>query len=90
MIADVGPGRISKTVDMETGYQCPKLVNQTNWMDGHTWPDTYSVDQTPNTIKVTRTDSTDGWAMNLRFQCCKGRIFILLFYFFLSYSIKDD
>ena len=81
MIADVGPGRISKTVDMETGYQCPKLVNQTNWMDGQTWPDTYSVDQTPNTIKVTRTDSTDGWAMNLRFQCCKGRILILLFYF---------
>ena len=76
MIAEVGLGRISKTIAMETGYQCPKLVNQTNWMDGHTWPDTYSVEQTDNKITVYRTDSTDGWGMNLRFQCCKGSILV--------------
>ena len=61
---------------MKTGYQCPKLVDKNIWMDGHTWPDKFSVDQRTTEIKVTRTDSTDGWGMNLKFQCCKGKIFI--------------
>ena len=65
---------------MKPGYQCPKLVDNNNWMDGHTWPDKFSVAQTKNEIRVSRVDSTDGWEMNLRFQCCKGKILIYIFY----------
>ena len=71
VVAEVGLGKGSKTIEMESEYQCPKLVDKTNWMDGHTWPDKYSVDRIRNKINVTRIDSTDGWGMNLRFQCCK-------------------
>ena len=71
VIAEVGSGKGSKNIPMGTGYQCPELVDITNWMDGHTWPDKFSVYQTPNTITVTRTDLRDGWGMNLRFHCCQ-------------------
>ena len=71
VVAEVGLGKGSKTIEMGSEYQCPKLVDKTNWMDGHTWPDKYSVDRIGNKIHVTRMDSTDGWGMNLRFQCCK-------------------
>ena len=71
VVAEVGVGKGSKMIEMESEYQCPKLVDKTNWLDGHTWPDMYSVDRVGNKINVTRMDSTDGWGMNLRFQCCK-------------------
>ena len=65
--AEVGAGKGSKVIPMETGYQCPKLANITNWMDGHTWPDKFSIDQTANNITVTRTDSEDGWVKKSSF-----------------------
>ena len=72
--ADIGLGKDSKTIPMEFGYQCPEIVNITNWIGGYKWPDTFSVEQTAKQITVKRTDSTDGWGMHLRFQCCKGEI----------------
>ena len=74
----------SKTAKMKPGYQCPELVDKNNWMDGHTWPDKFSVAQTMNEIKVTRTDVTKFWGMNLRFQCCKGISFLHIF----NYTFK--
>ena len=77
----------SKTAEMLPGYQCPKLVDNNNWMDGHTWPDKFSIDQTMNEIKVSRMGDYKYWGMNLRFQCCKGKRSKLLFLFHLFLNL---
>ena len=59
--------------------ECPAAVDKRNWLGGETWPDKFSVTHYgyydeyngyQRNINVTRTDSTDGWAMNLQFSCC--------------------
>ena len=72
-IAKVGSGLKSKTITIGNGLQCPELVDKSNWLGGHQWPDTFSVVQNGSDIVVTRTDSTDGWAMDLQFMCCPKR-----------------
>ena len=62
---------ITKTI--ANGYNCPASVDKTNWLDGHTYPDTFSITQNGNQITVKRTDSTVGWGMNLKFTCCKDK-----------------
>ena len=41
-----------------------------NWLGGHSYADTFSVDQRETEIVVTRTDSTTGWGSLLQFHCC--------------------
>ena len=62
---------ITKTI--AKGYNCPASVDKTNWLDGHTYPDTFSITQNGDQITVRRTDSNDGWGMNLRFRCCNDK-----------------
>ena len=75
-VAEVGasePGVQSKTVAIGKGLQCPESVDKSNWLGGHTWPDTFSVEQNGKDVIVRRTDLSDGWAMNLQFMCCPKR-----------------
>ena len=46
------------------------MVDKTNWLGGHTYDDAFSVDQNGSVLTVTRTDSNEGWAMDLTFHCC--------------------
>ena len=64
----------TKTVTAITEYTCPIVVNFENWLGGLIFPDTFSVQQRERDIVVTRTDSTSGWGMNLRFRCCSGKV----------------
>ena len=80
--AQVGSSRknsITKTI--ANGYNCPASVDKTNWLDGYTYPDTFSITQNGNRITVRRTDTHAGWGMNLRFKCCndKGMLMIVIF-----------
>ena len=54
------------------------MVDKTNWLDGHTWGDTFSVAQNGHRLTITRTDLNQGWGMDLQFRCCseEGNIFI--------------
>ena len=79
-VAKVGSGIKSKTLTIGNGLQCPESVDKSNWLGGHEWPDRFSVVQNGNAIEVTRTDSTDGWAMDLQFMCCpKNSIISIIF-----------
>ena len=64
----------TKTITTYSGYTCPIVVNKDNWLGGYGYSDVFSVEQRETDIVVTRTDSTDGWGMDLEFQCCKGKI----------------
>ena len=64
----------TKTVTVITEYTCPIVVSKDNWLGGATHSDTFSVQQRETDIAVTRTDSTDGWGMDLEFQCCNGNV----------------
>ena len=91
----MGPSEApTKTVTVITEYTCPIVVSKDNWLGGATHSDTFSVQQRETDIVVTRTDSTDGWGMDLEFQCCNGKVsyikhsntFVLKF---LLATIKD-
>ena len=64
-----------------TEHTCPTVVNKDNWLGGSTSGDTFSVQKRRNEeggtdILVTRTDGPKhGWEMDLRFQCCRGKVF---------------
>ena len=64
-----------------TEHTCPIVVNKDNWLGGSTSGDTFSVQKRRNEeggtdILVTRTDGPKhGWEMDLRFQCCRGKVF---------------
>jgi len=74
-VAEVGSSSTNpKTVTIASGVKCPTLVDKSNWLDGHTWPDTFSVHQNETEVTVTRTDEPHGWRMNLRFTCCAERL----------------
>eukprot|EP00746_Dinoflagellata_sp_MGD_P001428 gnl/MRDRNA2_/MRDRNA2_102694_c0_seq1.p1 gnl/MRDRNA2_/MRDRNA2_102694_c0~~gnl/MRDRNA2_/MRDRNA2_102694_c0_seq1.p1 ORF type:complete len:900 (+),score=191.57 gnl/MRDRNA2_/MRDRNA2_102694_c0_seq1:145-2700(+) len=60
------------THDGASGYQCPSIVDTTNWMSGW-WDgsgDTFSISQNGDQVTATRTDKTKDWGLDLRFQCC--------------------
>jgi len=74
-IARVGssPGRNQKSITIATGIdglKCPTMVDKTNWITSHTYGDTFSVDQNGSVLTVTRTDSNEGWGMDLTIRCC--------------------
>ena len=77
--AQVGSsGSKSKSIIIDDGFQCPTMVDKTNWLDGHNNGNTFSVAQNGDRLTITRTDQNDGWGMNLKFRCCpeEGNIFI--------------
>jgi hypothetical protein len=65
----------TKTVDMDEKFKCPTIVDKYNWSSDYadrTSNDTFSVTQSNGEAFVTRTDTSSGWGMNLKFQCCKS------------------
>ena len=57
------------------GFKCPDIVNNTNWLvepDSNESSITFNVSYTDKnwySLNVTRTDSNEGWKMNLSFKC---------------------
>ena len=84
----VGPGGANEvTSDVVTlkADACPVEINKTNWLGGHTWPDTFKttvsdcidVGKTcPRKVTAKRTDSTGGWGMDLQFKCDDATVII--------------
>eukprot|EP00808_Paulinella_micropora_P025706 g58617.t1 len=71
VVVSVGrSGGNSKTVTASTSVTCPATVSKYNWLGGYTWPDTFAVTTSGSQVSVRRTDSTSGWGMDLRFECC--------------------
>ena len=64
----------SKTITIDPGFTCPASIDKSNWLNGPTYRDTFSVTQAGTELTVTRTDSSNGWGMDLKFKCCKGDI----------------
>jgi len=62
-------GEQTATAVLSEPATCPTLVNNLNWLDGHTWPDVFQVSQQGLTVTVTRTDLNEGWGMDLWFEC---------------------
>ena len=52
-------------------FTCPKKVDKDNWIGGDSYDDKFSIIQIGKMIQVTRTDSNEGWAMNLKIKCCR-------------------
>ena len=67
----IGPGAYSKTVTVtqQGTITCPTVVNRNNWLTSDTYDDTFAITISGTQITARRTDSTNGWAMNLQFQC---------------------
>jgi hypothetical protein len=75
-------GGLAGVVMVPPGYICPATIDKNNWLQNTDGPDTFAVEQnlftSPdsahfgwNTIRITRTDSSDGgWGMDLKIQCC--------------------
>jgi len=74
VMAKIGSsGEATKTVDMDQKFKCPTIVDKYNWSsDKHnrTYDDTFSVTQSNGKASVTRTGTSSGWGMDLRFNCC--------------------
>ena len=69
--AHVGPsGSSTKTVEIPNGFECPTTVDKSNWHDGYTWGDTFSVRQMGKILTVTRIDFAGEWGLDLKFGCC--------------------
>jgi len=62
--------RSSKKITIPFNRRCPKTVSKSNWLQGDTYGDTFSVDQFKTHVIVTRTDKNEGWGMELMFECC--------------------
>ena len=61
-----------KAISFNGDFKCPNSIDKTSWLEGYTWPNTFSVSQAASYLTVTRTDSNYGWWMDLKFVCCKG------------------
>eukprot|EP00808_Paulinella_micropora_P004804 g61881.t1 len=59
----------AKTVTFNGAYSCPATVDKTNW--------TVNITQANTTATVMRTDSLDGWEIDLLVQCCKDAVLSL-------------
>eukprot|EP00808_Paulinella_micropora_P005336 g28080.t1 len=71
VVVSVGSsGGNSKTVTASTSVTCPATVSKYNWLGGYTWNDLFAVTTSGSQVSVRRTDSTTGWGMDLRFECC--------------------
>ena len=66
-----GSGSPSKSISIDSRCKCPITVDKSNWLDGHNYGDTFSVAQNGDQATITRTDDESGWAMNLKFRCCR-------------------
>ena len=64
-------GRNTKTKSIGKEYICPSIVDKDNWLEGHTYGDTFSVEQTADKVIVKRTDKDEAWGMDLKFKCCR-------------------
>jgi len=56
------------------GMNCPPVVDKRNWKGSWNYDDTFDVHVSSNsygdTVTACRTDSYNGWGMNLKFRCC--------------------
>ena len=57
---------------------CPAVIDKTNWLGGHTHPDTFDItvsecidpgETCPRDVTVVRTDNPVNWGMDLQFKC---------------------
>lgn len=65
-------GHNTKTVDYDV-ESCPSVVDASNWLDGYTYPDKFSVVVSAGKITVKRLDANHGWGMHLKFKCKAAR-----------------
>ena len=66
----------------KNGFKCPDEVNKTNWLGGSKLNNTFNVSYTDHLmidLKVTRTDSDEGWNMNLSFNCYPDQSNLFIF-----------
>eukprot|EP00930_Biecheleria_cincta_P098140 TRINITY_DN89825_c0_g1_i1.p1 TRINITY_DN89825_c0_g1~~TRINITY_DN89825_c0_g1_i1.p1 ORF type:complete len:411 (-),score=107.04 TRINITY_DN89825_c0_g1_i1:77-1309(-) len=56
-----------------SSFACPSKVDKTNWIGaGSSHGDTFSVSQNGAQVTVGRSDASEGWGMDLKFECCKA------------------
>ena len=48
---------------------CPSVVNRDNWLTDDSYSDTFAITIVGKEITARRSDSTNDWGMNLKFQC---------------------
>ena len=54
----------------ETGMTCPSIVDISNWVNGDTTVETFSISVRGKTMLVTRTDAdNEGWDIGLKINC---------------------
>lgn len=70
----------SKTVDVDSKYDCPNTLDKSNWDRVAAGPyanvgDTFAIVQTGSRLRLTRTDSPGShWGLNLKFKCCSSGV----------------
>ena len=63
--------RTSNTYDLGGDVICPSIIDKTNTLSSSNHDYTWSVSQNGRSLTVTRTDESEGWDMDLQFQCCE-------------------
>jgi hypothetical protein len=53
--------------------RCAATANKRNWLGGDVYDDTFAIEQSGTTLRVTRTDGGGvGWGLDLRIRCCSA------------------
>ena len=74
---------MSPTTSIPEGFYCPKVIDNTLWLQGGYGREQFKVTQDGTRVSVARIDQEfQDWKMDLKFHCCrKGIVFK-----FLSFS----
>ena len=60
-----------KSATIPAGYICPSVVSKANWVGSDTYGDTFEIAQSGTILSAKRTDTEEGWGMNLRIRCAE-------------------
>jgi len=71
-IGSSSSSNIKAGIAVPAGRQCPAAVSKANWVGGFTHADRFEIKQSGTTLQARRTDSDDGWGMNLQIRCTQA------------------
>ena len=69
------PGKKSASATIPEGFYCPRVIDNTLWLEGGYGNEQFEVTQDGTTVSVVRIDRyyrDKGWGMKLKFHCCKN------------------
>ena len=69
ILIDAGPSSVNSKGLLFHTLECPSVVDKYNWLNTETYDDTFEITVSGPIVTARRTDSDEGWALNLQFHC---------------------